>query len=188
MVRSVRTGPATPAVELAIRAAELPDARRIAEVHVRVWRAAYRGIVPDAELKRLSVRQREEMWRRVLSADPQSVLAMTDGDLIVGWAAFGPTRDPDGDRARTRELHGIYLLKRYWGSGQGQRLYREVERRLRLCASEVILWVFEANGRARRFYERLGFEVETNQRKAWIVGEVSLPVVRYRKTLVGPPA
>ena len=45
-----------------MREAELRDARGIAEVHVRSWQAAYVGIIPDDELARHSVDQREEMW------------------------------------------------------------------------------------------------------------------------------
>jgi hypothetical protein len=50
-----------------VRAAELRDARGIAEVHVGSWRAAYAGIVPDADLVRLSVDQREQLRTQILS-------------------------------------------------------------------------------------------------------------------------
>ena len=50
-----------------IRDAELRDARGIAEVHVRSWQAAYAGIVPDEDLARLSVDQREQFWAQILS-------------------------------------------------------------------------------------------------------------------------
>ncbi len=52
-----------------IRDAELGDARGIAEIHVRYWQAAYAGIVPDEDLARLSVDQREQFWMHVLSKD-----------------------------------------------------------------------------------------------------------------------
>jgi len=42
-----------------IRPATPEDARAIAEVHVASWRYAYRGLLPDDVLDRLSVEERE---------------------------------------------------------------------------------------------------------------------------------
>jgi hypothetical protein len=52
-----------------VRDAELRDARGIAEVHVRSWQAAYAGIIPDEELARLSVDQREQFWGRLTKGE-----------------------------------------------------------------------------------------------------------------------
>jgi hypothetical protein len=49
-----------------IRAAQIEDAKQIAEVHVASWRAAYRGILPDSMLDNLSVEKRTELWQERL--------------------------------------------------------------------------------------------------------------------------
>lgn len=54
-----------------VRPARITDADGIAEVHVRSWQAAYRGLMPQEVLDGLSVAQRAEGWRRILG-DPES--------------------------------------------------------------------------------------------------------------------
>ena len=53
-------------VGLTVREASQGDAAAIAGVHVRAWRVAYRGLLPDDLLDRLSVEDREESWRGIL--------------------------------------------------------------------------------------------------------------------------
>ena len=72
-----------------IRDAELRDARGIAEVHVRSWQAAYAGIIPDEELARLSVDQREQFWTQILSKGQRATFLLVNRGLVVGWSAFG---------------------------------------------------------------------------------------------------
>jgi hypothetical protein len=75
---------------MTIREAELRDARGIAEVHVRSWQPAYAGIVPDEDLARLSVDQRDEFWRQILSKDERATFVLVNGHLVAGWSSFGP--------------------------------------------------------------------------------------------------
>jgi ribosomal protein S18 acetylase RimI-like enzyme len=137
------------------RDAEPHDARGIAEVHVRSWQAAYAGIVPDEELARLSVDQREQSWTQILSKDERKTFVLVDRDLVVGWAGFGSARDKDCDPALVAEIYGIYLLPEYWTMGYGKRFYRATETRISQNLIEsVVLWAFKKNTRARSFTKR----------------------------------
>ena len=49
-----------------IRTATPEDARAIAEVHVASWRAAYRGVLPDTYLDRLSVDENKTFQPEVI--------------------------------------------------------------------------------------------------------------------------
>jgi ribosomal protein S18 acetylase RimI-like enzyme len=170
--------------DLVVRVAELGDARQIAEVHVRVWQAAYRGLIPKEHLTKLSVEEREAFWTGILSKDERDVFVLTDQGPVVGWAASGPARDQDCDPARVQEVYGIYLLEACWGRGFGKRLYLAAERQAEMRADEIVLWVLEPNMRARRFYERLGFRIEAGRKLEKPFCQLTLPVVRYRKRLV----
>jgi ribosomal protein S18 acetylase RimI-like enzyme len=167
-----------------IRDAELDDARGIAEVHVRSWQAAYTGIVPDEDLSRLSLSQREQFWTEILSENERTTLILLDGHLIAGWASFGPARDEDCDPIQFTELYGIYLLPEYWSTGCGKQLYRTIETRIRRNLIEnLVLWVFEQNTRARRFYEAMGCRMENEKQKEMRFAEANPVQVRYRKLL-----
>ena len=47
-----------------IRKATIVDAEDIAKVHVDSWKTAYKGILPDEFLNRLSYEQRTMLWER----------------------------------------------------------------------------------------------------------------------------
>jgi GNAT superfamily N-acetyltransferase len=169
---------------MTFRDAELRDARAIAEVHVRAWRAAYVGIVPEAELARLSVEEREELWTQFLSKGERSILFFANRHLVAGWAGFGPPRDEDCDPALVAELYGLYLLPAYWGMGLSRQLYGAIETRMRRSLVEnLVLWVFEKNARARRFYEVSGYRLETGIQHEMRFTEAHVAMVRYRKSL-----
>lgn len=99
-----------------IRAAGLPDAPGIAEVHVRSWQAAYRGIVPDPILEGLDVEDRREMRKSALSEPRPRTrrwVAEVDG-RVVGFAATGPAREEKG----AGELYAIWPTTGDGGSGE----------------------------------------------------------------------
>jgi GNAT superfamily N-acetyltransferase len=142
-----------------VRAARPADARPVAEVHVASWRHAYRGLLPDEYLERLSVDDREAMWFGAF-ADPEPksgvFVAEVDG-RIVGFASFGPSRDedvPDG----TGEVPAIYVEPAALGTGMGRELFEAATLALRRAGfAKATLWVLEANALARRFYEKAGW-------------------------------
>ena len=113
-----------------VRLAHLGDARGVANVHVCAWRAAYRGIVPDEHLDSLSVEKREESWRqRFLQARPEVWVAEAPPE-IVGWIAFGASRDEDASPT-TGEIEALYVLPEYWSTGTGRALWLKARSRLK---------------------------------------------------------
>jgi GNAT superfamily N-acetyltransferase len=142
-----------------VRPAGPQDARPVAEVHVSSWRHAYRGLLPEDYLDKLSVDDREAMWLGAFS-DPEgrggAFVAEIDG-RVAGFASFGPTRDEDAP-ASTGEIPAIYVDPAVLGTGVGRELLAAATGGLRHAAfTRATLWVLEANERARSFYERAGW-------------------------------
>jgi ribosomal protein S18 acetylase RimI-like enzyme len=101
----------------------------------------------------------EERWADDL-ADPElSVrVAEAEGEL-AGYAKLGPPTLPFEPRGPSIELRQFYLLKQWHGQGAAQELMGWVTERARARGAEdLYLSVFVDNHRARRFYERYGFE------------------------------
>lgn len=164
---------------MTIRPATERDALAIGRVQVETWRSAYRSIVPAAVLDGLSAQELGDGWRPVL-ANPGGarfvVVAAGEGDEPVGFAAGGPERS--GDPAYRGELYAIYVLPAHQRQGLGLALVRSVAARLAGGGMpSMLLWVFEANAPARRFYERLGGAVVRNQ--SIEIGGVALAEVAY---------
>ena len=161
-----------------IRSVTPRDAPAIASVHVASWRAAYAGIIPDAFLAKLSVEERTAAWRARLIEPPHVTILAEEHGRALGFANFGPSRDPDAS-PHTGELYALYVLPDVWGRRVGRRLWQTVEERFSSARCEVTLWVLEENVRARRFYERLGFAPDSAMKQCEFAGVV-LTELRYR--------
>lgn len=144
---------------VAIRPARLQDALQVADIQVRAWHTAYKGIVSQELLQEITLARKKSDWEQALTKNPSGALvALIDGH-IVGWASFGTSRDAGADRA-TGELYGMYVDPDKWRCGIGRSLMRNVELELSKSFLSATLWVLEQNERARRFYERFGFVLE----------------------------
>ncbi len=162
-----------------LRHATIDDARQIAEIHVAGWRAAYRGLIPDAYLANLSEDQRESGWRSALERGEPTILVAIDRGSLVGWIAFGKCRDED-QPSRTGEVWAVYARPEYWSRGVGRSLW--LAARSALISSgfnRVTLWVLAGNERAYRFYRIAGFTEDTSIRKPREFGGVTLDEVRF---------
>ncbi|HEY8719584.1 GNAT family N-acetyltransferase [Pengzhenrongella sp.] len=151
-----------------LRPAALPDVGAIAEFQTACWREAYRGLVPNEYLDRVSVGDRQERWRDRLTSGARRIalaeVAGREGDELVGvvsWAppalapAAAPTRGPDptaGEPAPTLELMSLYVAAHHSGTGIAATLLGHA-----LGARPARLWVFEDNPRALAFYAKHGF-------------------------------
>jgi hypothetical protein len=86
-----------------VRPAVARDAATIAAIHVNTWQEAYEGLLPEADLKAISVDKRLKLWREAIQyGDPQVHVAV-DGDRIVGFVGFdrSATRSPSPPPARS---------------------------------------------------------------------------------------
>lgn len=151
-----------------LRDATPADAPAIATVHVRSWRASYRGLLPDDVLAGLSVADREQFWAGALAAGAPrtSALVATIAGDVVGFATTGPPLVA-ADRAdpAVGDLRVLYLDPDVWRRGHGTRLHDAALDRLRSCGFvRAGLWVLDTNDRALRFYRRLGW-TDTGRRQ-----------------------
>ncbi|MFJ1968532.1 GNAT family N-acetyltransferase [Streptomyces sp. NPDC087903] len=169
---------------LRIRAMTLPDCDRVAEIRVRGWQSAYRGLMPQPHLDALSVTADAERHRARFTRGDGSVLNLVAerGGELVGWACHGPYRDEEL-RTEDAELYAIYVDPGHYGAGVGHALLQEsVRHRTAAGHDRMFLWVLEGNTRARRFYERAGFRADGAE-EPYEVDGVPVPEVRYVRTL-----
>jgi GNAT superfamily N-acetyltransferase len=163
-----------------IHRATRADARGIASVQVRAWRAAYAGIVPAAFLDALSVDEREARWRRNLDELGAETWVAVDEGAVVGWATVGACRDADATPS-LGELWAIYVSPDRWRGGVGRALWEHGRAQLAsMGCTEAVVWVLEDNAPARRFYAALGFAPAPEQTKVIEIGGAPLSEVRLR--------
>lgn len=167
-----------------VRPATLRDAKAIAQIHTASALEAYRGIVPDDQLKAMSsVEKRQAYWREAIEyCEPQVQVAM-DGDKIVGFVGFDRSRD-EKSRQTTGEIWAIYAAPSHWNKGVGVALWDAArEGLLEEGCTNVTVWVPLRNERALRFHELAGFKREMSTAKTTPVGSIKIEEIRLKRSL-----
>lgn len=169
-----------------LRRATAADAMAVAVMHVRSWQVAYRGIVPDEFLDSMDVTTRAARYAfddRRSPTDPLTWIAVQDR-RVLGGVSVSASRDDDAPHLG--EIGSLYVHPDLWGTGVGRELMAKGERLLLDEGyTDALLWVLEANGRARRFYEAAGWRPD-GEHKLIAIGGQAIPEVRYRKALDAP--
>lgn len=161
-----------------VRRADEDDAETLAELNVESWRAAFAGIVAPDFLAAMSVEEQAPRFRRALAGDTGAEVWLAEADRPLGYASLGPSRDDDAE-AGTEELYELYVRSDAWRTGVGRLLHERVLERLRARgADRATLWVFDANRRARAFYEALDWTPTRTRREIELAGG-ALSTVRY---------
>lgn len=177
----------TRAARLRVRRAVPGDAAGVAEVHVASWQVGYAGLLPDDLLARLSVEERTRSWTTNLAASDGrcTLVALDDGDRVLGFASVGPDRDDDAAPG-TGELWALYAHPDSWRRGVGSSLMGAATDELVTRGFDrATLWVLTSNDRARRFYERHGWRARDRHKTDWR-DDVRLDEVQYELDLPRP--
>ena len=140
---------------MTVRLATPDDAHAIERIRTDTWRAAYRGLLPDALLDRLGydgTERRNAMAR--MGAERFALVAEHDA-AVVGFCYGGPSRVAAD--SHPGEIYAIYVLPEHQGHGHGSALMREAAAQ---CLARgwrgATVWVLRENAPSRRFYERMG--------------------------------
>lgn len=140
---------------LRIRQAAEKDAWGIAEVHVKSWQYAYKGIMDRDFLENLQIRDRFPLWKEQLEnplpENPVLVAENFEGK-IVGFASFGKARMKE--LTIDGELYAIYLLEEFKGRKIGTKLfYAGLCEMMNRGTKSLYVWVLKENPNCK-FYEK----------------------------------
>jgi len=148
---------------IVLRPARRADAPVLARIFVQSWRSAYHGLVDDLVLDSLDEAEIASRFHDFIgdTGARHNALLAIHGSEPVGFVRFG--EDPDLPGAG--HVFSLYVTPESMGLGVGRTLLTEVLAELAARGHRrVTLWVFEANTRARRLYERMGFEPDGSRR------------------------
>ena len=158
--------------DISIRRVIPGDEQVLAYIQTESWKAAFAGILSPEELVRCTNQEKaEQMYHSVLRLEGCNMAIELVNDQPHCIAAWGTNRCDLGDAVG--ELICIHSLQNNWAKGYGSAMMEYVLARLQQANYEsVILWVFEANTRARKFYEKHGFELTEQKKQANGIAEL----------------
>lgn len=144
-------------MQFTIDRVRLGDESILAYIQTESWKAAFKDILdPDILKKCTDLDKATAMYKRLLEQNiGNGYLLRVEGrpHCIAWWDA---TREKD--MPGYAELICIHSLPDRWREGYGSKMMDAVLRDISAAGySKVMLWVFEENTRARRFYETYGF-------------------------------
>lgn len=144
--------------DVVLRPAEMQDVPALAYIQTQAWKAAFGGILTAEVLAQATnLAEAEAMHRYVLEQRLAHVYIQYVDGVPQGIAAWSANRDNLGPEAA--ELICIHSLPQFWGHGYGSHMLEHLIDQIRAAGySRLVLWVFEANQRARCFYETHGLE------------------------------
>jgi ribosomal protein S18 acetylase RimI-like enzyme len=148
-------------MNLSYRTATTADSAALAELGARTFTDTFGHLYQPADLELFLQNHSLDNWDKEL-ADPAFAVRVAElGGRLVGYAKLGPPHLPFEPRGEAAELRQLYVLEEMKGQGVAQALIEWVIERARSRrADHLYLSVFTENHRARRFYERYGFEPE----------------------------
>ena len=126
----------------------------IGEIVAQSWQHTFQGLLPQDFLSSLTPEAQQSRHERNFSRDGVHYHTAVDGNDVIGFASWGPRRDPSF--AAPYELYAIYLRPGFERQGIGRRL---LDRVISDVASsdppDLYLTVLSVNPN-REFYVRLG--------------------------------
>ena len=141
-------------VTIEIRRAKPTDASAVAATHDDAWRAAYRGIIPGAELDQLVNRRGPDWWDQAIRKGSRISL-LQFGDQVAGYTNYG--RNRARSLAYDGEVYEIYLRPEFQGLGFGRRLFSAARRDLAQSGlKSLVVWALSDNEPAVSFYGAVG--------------------------------
>lgn len=151
-----------------IRIAHPEEGLLVAQVHVRSWQAAYRGLMPQEYLDQLRPEDRAARcdFTHTDPEKPRTIVAAQENS-ICGFATTAPARD--SDLTSYGELYALYVDPLWWGRGIGAALVAAARQHLRSSGfHHAMLWVLQGNQRAEQFYRHDGWHSDGASRSVTV--------------------
>lgn len=160
-----------------IRKVESGDANSLAYIQTESWKSAFNKILSKEDLQKYTnIDKAIGMYDMLLNKNIGNGFILTIDEIPHCMAYWDKARDDDMEGYA--EIICIHSLCSNWGKGYGTMMMNYILREIKNAGfNKVMLWVFEENKRARKFYENQGF-ILTEKSKRF---SHAVEVMYYRK-------
>ena len=141
------------------RDAQLGDAAALRELFAESFVETFGHLYRAEDLQDFLNGNSEAKWEANLSDPEVAVQVAEDEGELAGFVELAPKKLPYETAAPALELRRLYLASSAHGRGIAEQLMEwALKEAAARGAQELVLSVYVDNHRARRFYERYGFE------------------------------
>ncbi len=149
-----------------IRKAKTGDEHILAHIQTESWKEAFKDIVPSDLLSKCTELERAAaMYKRLLEEQRGNgyILEIDGKPHCIAWWCEARDKDMPG----YAELACIHSLKDNRHKGYGSMVMKQVLGDVKAAGySKIMLWVFDNNVRAIKFYEKHGFTASGRKQPA----------------------
>lgn len=160
--------------EVTVRRAASSDLPAIAEIHVKSWQQAYKGLIDQAYLDSLDVAKRLAVWHDIFAKQSEpgfNIFVAEINGTIIGFLSTSPPESENGDVY----IGAVYLLQNSWSQGAGYKLFTRALEAFRAANfTRPYLWVLDTNALAINAYRRWGGKVVPGVVKESARGDTTL--------------
>lgn len=135
------------------------DGPRLSDLFCESFAATFGHLYADKDLADFLCQMDADAFEMELASADYAFRLAEEGGTLAGYAKLGPNDLPGEAPAATLELYQLYLRAEWHGKGIAHCLMDWVIAQAKARgASHLQLSVYIDNHRARRFYEKYGFE------------------------------
>lgn len=132
---------------------EKTDLKEINNLIKESWKFAYKDFIPQIFFDSVE----EDNWFPIANDNELKHLLAIEDNKIIGICSFGNSKNFRS--YKFGEIIALYIHPDHLSRGIGGRLLNEaVFELIKEGFSDIVLWVFENNKRARDFYDFFGFK------------------------------
>lgn len=141
-------------MDIIIRNVRKDDIISVADIKVKGWQNAYRGIISDDYLDSMDIEKNiSKMYRNYNSNG--FIVAVVNNE-VVGFCRY----ISDCDSPYLGELSALYVRPDLKGIGIGTKLFDYVVNEFKKCGkTKMILWCLKDNYKSRKFYSNKGGKI-----------------------------
>lgn len=165
-----------------IRQAIEKDAIQIAELIVKGWQTAYKGLIDETFLKNLSTEKISKNFKQsIISQNTENnIYVYEENGKILGIIRFGKP-DDNTDNKHNSEIHVLYVEPDLKRKGIGTKLFKYAKKYfINQEKQKLIIWCLKGNELAIRFYEKMGGQIVSERKTTVNNIEVEEVGLEYR--------
>lgn len=135
------------------------DGAALSDLFCQSFAATFGHLYADDDIAAFLCKMDADAFEAELASDDFAFRLAEEGETLAGYAKLGPNDLPGDAPEATLELYQLYLGAEWHGKGIAHALMDwTIAEARRRGAAHLQLSVYVDNHRARRFYDKFGFE------------------------------